>query len=65
MARIRTVATDIDPDQAPAAGGSYVRQPDTGELKRVGGTDMDVASQGADAASAPAETPAATANNQE
>lgn len=60
MARNRTVATDIDPDQAPAAGGSYVRQPDTGDLKRVAGTDT-----AADPHGAPAEQPAATANNQE
>lgn len=65
MARNRTVATDIDPDQAPAAGGSYVRQLDTGDLKRVAGTDTAADPQGADMPGAPAEQPAATANNQE
>lgn len=65
MAKKYAAQPDIDLDQAPAAGGSYVRQPDTGELKRVGGTDTDADPQGADPASATPELPAATANNQE
>lgn len=56
MARNRTVATDIDLDRAPAAGGSYVRQPDTGELVQVEGTRHGAE----EAAAAPAlpDTPA-------
>lgn len=56
MARTRSVATDIDLDQAPAAGGSYVRQPDTGELVQVEGTRHDTEDE--DEAVSTADTPA-------
>lgn len=60
MARNRTVATDIDLDQAPAAGGSYMRNTDTGELVQVEGTQHGAKAEDAAAPDTPAAaTPAA------
>lgn len=47
-------------DQAPTAGGSYVRQPDTGELTKVSGTD-----EAADTQADPSAAPAVVTTTQE
>lgn len=50
-----------DLDQTPAAGGSYTRHPDSGELTRVEGPDIDAGPDGAALPAATTETAAVVA----